>query len=98
MEMSIAFDSHKRYPLAFVEDEQGRMIDECRIDHQRGAIRAYLEPFPDGTPVAVETIGNWYWIVDETQQRTDAPRGLRPDPGGEVAHDAAPGWVLSLRW
>ena len=74
MEMSIAFDSHKRYTLAFVEDEKGQMIDECRIDHQRGAIRAYLEPFPDGTPVAVETIGNWYWIVDEIEAARKVPR------------------------
>jgi transposase len=74
MELSIAFDSHKRYTLALVETEKGGVLDESRIEHQRGAIRAYLEPFPDGTPVAVETIGNWYWIVDEIEAAGKIPR------------------------
>lgn len=73
MAISIAFDSHKRYTLALVEDEEGRAIDESRIDHKAGAIRAYLEPFPDGSPVAVETIGNWYWIVDEIEAAGKVP-------------------------
>ncbi|NOZ19639.1 MAG: IS110 family transposase [Planctomycetes bacterium] len=74
MEMSIAFDSHKCYTLALVEDEEGRIIDESRIEHERGAIREYLESFPDGTPVAVETIGTWYWIVDEIEAARKVPR------------------------
>ena len=32
-----------------------------------GALRGFLEAFEPGTPVAVETIGNWYWITDEIE-------------------------------
>jgi len=32
-----------------------------------GAIQAFLENLPEGTPVALETVGNWYWIADEIE-------------------------------
>ncbi len=32
-----------------------------------GAIQAFLESLPEGTPVALETVGNWYWIADEIE-------------------------------
>jgi len=37
------------------------------VNHEPGAIRAFLSRFPPGTPVALETVGNWYWIVDEIE-------------------------------
>jgi transposase len=70
----IAFDSHKRYTLCSVEDDSGRVIAEERIDHVRGKIRRFLLRFPKGCPVAVETIGNWYWIVDEIEEAGMEPR------------------------
>ena len=44
--MNIAFDSHKRYTLCSVADDCGRVLEEVRIDHQRGAIVDYLCRFP----------------------------------------------------
>lgn len=70
---TIAFDSHKRYTLCRVEDAKGSLIEEHRIEHERGMITEYLRRFTPGSAVAVETIGNWYWIVDEIEQA-----GMRP--------------------
>jgi hypothetical protein len=64
---NIAFDSHKRYTLCSVEDQKGRILTEQRIEHEKGAITGFLKQFAPGSPVAVETIGNWYWIVDEIE-------------------------------
>jgi hypothetical protein len=69
----IAFDSHKKYTLASVERVTGAMVCERRIEHERGAIRRFLEGFERGSPVAVETIGNWYWIVDEIEEAGQIP-------------------------
>src|SRR4029453_9939658 len=33
-----------------------------------------LLPLPAGSPIAVETIGNWYWIVDEMRDAGHEPR------------------------
>lgn len=71
---TISFDSHKRYTLCSVEDGQGRILAEGRIPHERGAIRGYLGRFTPGSTVAVETIGNWYWIVDEIEEAGMKPK------------------------
>jgi len=70
----IAFDSHKRYTWARIEDENGNNVHECRIEHQRGNIVGFLGRQQPGSVVAVETIGNWYWIIDEIEKA-----GMRPD-------------------
>jgi transposase len=70
----IACDSHKHYTWALVQDETGRVLREQRINHTRGALRGFLEGFEPGTPVAVETIGNWYWITDEIEAAGMVPQ------------------------
>ena len=55
----IAFDSHKHYALASVEEATGRIVYERRIAHERGAILRFVSEREPGSPVAVETIGNW---------------------------------------
>lgn len=64
----IAFDSHKHYTFARVENENGENPQEFRIEHRRGSIAGFLSSQQPGSPVAIETIGNWYWIVDEIEQ------------------------------
>ena len=64
----IAFDSHKHYTFVSTEDENGNNIKESRIEHQRGNIAHFLRQYRANSPVAVETIGNWYWIIDEIEQ------------------------------
>jgi hypothetical protein len=68
----IAFDSHKRYTFASVEEHTGNILRDARIDHHRGAITEFLSVWKTGTEVAVETTGNWYWIVDEIEAASDA--------------------------
>jgi hypothetical protein len=70
----IAFDAHKRYTLASVVRPDGRLVREQRIAHERGALREFLERCEQGSPVAVETIGNWYWIVDEIEAAGCVPK------------------------
>jgi transposase len=66
MEM-IALDCHKHYSVGSVQTPDGRRLAERRIEHRPGAIREFLRPYSVGSPVAVETVGNWYWIVDEIE-------------------------------
>jgi transposase len=70
----IAFDSHKRYTLARVENENGEEAQEFRIEHRRGNIAGFLSGQQPGSRVAIETIGNWYWIVNEIEQAGMQPR------------------------
>lgn len=70
----IAFDAHKRYTLASVEREDGHRLWEERIPHERGKLREFLARCERRSPVAVETIGTWYWIVDEIEAAGCVPR------------------------
>lgn len=70
----IAFDSHKHYTVASVQSINGQIIKEARIDHGRGNIVRFLAQWDKGSPVAVETIGNWYWIVEEIEHAQMHPR------------------------
>jgi transposase len=70
----IAFDAHKHYTLASVATMDGRTIREERVDHERTALRQFLERYDRGSPVAVETTGNWYWIVDEIEAAGCVPK------------------------
>jgi transposase len=70
----IALDAHKRYSFASVEGIDGTRRTEARVEHGPGAIRQFLEKFDRGSPVAVETVGNWYWIVGEIEEAGMVPR------------------------
>jgi len=65
---TIGCDAHKHFSLFALLDEKGDLVQRTRVGHVPGAIAAFLSQFPEGTPVALETVGNWYWIVDEIEE------------------------------
>src|SRR6266705_6010244 len=69
----IAFDSHKHYTWASVQTPTGTLLQEGRLEHRAGLIRSFLQQWDPGSPVALETIGNWYWIVNEIEQAGMTP-------------------------
>lgn len=70
----IALDAHKRYSQVCVQDQNGRILCEKRVDHSRGTIKRFLSSWTPGANVAVETVGNWYWIIDEIEQAGMIPK------------------------
>ena len=71
---SIGLDAHKRYSQFEVLDCFGNTLSRGRIPHNRGAIQEFCSQFSPGTPVALETVGNWYWIADEIESAGCIPR------------------------
>lgn len=78
MKEYISLDVHKRYTLAEREAVTSKRAFQRRIEHQRGAIAAYLADAEPGTAVAVEATGNWYWIVEEIEQAGCVARLVHP--------------------
>ncbi len=68
MDYIIGCDAHKHYSQFAVLEEDHTRCKQVRVEHERGAIREFLSEYPEGTPVALESIGNWYWIVEEIEQ------------------------------
>jgi transposase len=69
----IGCDAHRRYSLFAVLDTSTLSAEQTRVNHISGAIREFLSDYPEGTPVAIETVGNYYWIVDEIEQAGCVP-------------------------
>ncbi len=68
-------DLHRDYSVFATVDEEGRVSGPWRVEHDRDRteLRTFLRRFAAGTPVAVETTGSWYWMVDELEAA-----GLQP--------------------
>jgi len=70
----IALDVHKKYTWARVENTQGERLYESRLAHVHGTIKNFVHRWAAGSPVAVETVGNWYWVVDEIETGGGKPQ------------------------
>src|SRR3972149_5659081 len=64
---TIGCDAHKHFSMFAVMDPEAKVYRQQRVEHETGGIQNFLEGFPAGTPVAIESVGNWYWIVDEIE-------------------------------
>ncbi len=63
----VGCDAHKHYSQLEIQDSSAQLLRRCRLDHARGALRSFFSTLPAGTPVALESVGNWYWIADEIE-------------------------------
>ena len=70
----IALDVHKNYTWARVENTKGDRLYESRLAHSHGTIKNFVNRWAGGSPVAVETVGNWYWVVDEIEAGGGTPQ------------------------
>jgi transposase len=57
-------DVHKRYSQIAVLNAEGQLCQQTKLVHSPEILKAYLDQYPGGTPVAFETVGNWYWIAE----------------------------------
>ena len=71
---NIALDVHKHYTWGRVENPQGQQLYASRLAHGRGCIKNFVQRWTPGSPVAVETVGNWYWVVDEIEAGGGKPQ------------------------
>lgn len=66
-------DAHKKYSLFTYLDELGHPGPYVRVENERYQFRQFLENLPPGSPIAVETVGSWYWMIDEMERTGHMP-------------------------
>ena len=66
-------DAHKRYSIFTSVDDTGSVGPYVRVENNRLLFRGYLEEIPPRSQIAVETVGNWYWMVDEMEKAGHIP-------------------------
>ena len=63
MQKYIGCDAHARYSIFASLREDGRWDPLVRVEHNEGEMERFLKQLPAGSPVALESSGNWYWLV-----------------------------------
>jgi len=66
-------DAHKQYSVFGQFAGYGKTAQTVRVPHSINEYRYYLWSLPQGTTIALETVGNWYWMVDEMEAAGHKP-------------------------
>jgi transposase len=66
-------DAHKHYSVFAFHGEKGPLGRPVRVEHDRESFRRFLRGLPEKTPIAVETIGFWYWLIDAMEEAGHNP-------------------------
>lgn len=74
MKKYIGCDAHARYSIFASVGEDGRWDAPVRVEHNELEMERYLKQLPAGTPVALESSGNWYWLVRAMEEAGLDPR------------------------
>jgi transposase len=78
MEYYIGCDAHKKYSVFAGISEAGEIIPAQRVEHDRENYRSFLKSLPPSSQIAVESVGNWYWMVDEMEKAGHVPALTHP--------------------
>lgn len=73
MKQYIGCDGHKQFSVFVAVDELGRASPAQRVKHERTEFQDYLRSLPPGSPIALETSGHWYWMVEAMEQAGHEP-------------------------
>jgi len=69
----IGCDAHKKYSVFTAIDSDCRVVLTEQVAHDKGGFRQFLSSLPVDSPIAVESTGNWYWIIDEMEKAGHRP-------------------------
>jgi transposase len=78
MKHYIGCDAHKKYSVFVTINEKGQSSSAERVEHDRELYRKYLGCLPPGSPIAIESVGNWYWMIDEMEKAGHSPVLVNP--------------------
>lgn len=73
MTQYIGCDAHKQFSVFVAMDETGQASPPLRVEHQRTEFQDFLRGLPPGSPIALETSGHWYWMVEAMEQAGHQP-------------------------
>ncbi len=73
MKQYIGCDGHQQYSVFVAVDEAGCASRPQRVEHERTAFQDFLRGLPPGSPIALETSGHWYWMVDAMERAGHQP-------------------------
>lgn len=73
MKHYIGCDAHKKYSVFAGINGAGEIIPSQRVEHNREGYRFFLEGLPPASQIVIESVGNWYWLIDEMEKAGHIP-------------------------
>jgi transposase len=81
-------DVHKQFSVFAEIDEDGVIHGPTKVDQDTDELEEHLKSLPEGTPIAVETCGHWFWIVDRIEAMGHKPRLVNASRASKMMGDA----------
>lgn len=78
MKYYIGDDAHKEYSVFRTVDEKGNVGTAERVTHDKELYRRYLATLPPLSPIAIESVGNWYWMIEAMEKAGHKPILVNP--------------------
>jgi len=78
MKYYIGDDAHKKYSVFSVINERGVVSSSEKVPHDKGLYQKYLKTLPAGSPIAIESVGNWYWMIQAMEEAGHTPILVHP--------------------
>jgi transposase len=78
MKHYIGDDAHKKYSIFVTVNENGNTSTSERVPHDKDLYRKYLATLPPDSPIAIESVGNWYWMVEAMEKAGHTPILVNP--------------------
>jgi transposase len=78
MKYYIGDDAHKEYSIFRTVDEKGNVGTAERVTHDKELYRKYLATLPPISPIAIESVGNWYWMIEAMEKAGHKPILVNP--------------------
>jgi transposase len=66
-------DAHKRYSVFVSMNDRGKSGVPVRVENNRALFREFLRELPSRSPIAIESVGNWYWMIEEMEKAGHNP-------------------------
>jgi transposase len=78
MKYYIGDDAHKKYSMFRAVDEKGNVGSPERVTHDKELYKKYLTTLPPCSPIAIESVGNWYWMIEAMEKAGHKPILVNP--------------------
>jgi transposase len=78
MKHYIGCDAHKKYSIFVTLNENGKASSTERVQHDKELYRKYMNTLPPGSPIGIESVGNWYWMIEAMEQAGHQPILVHP--------------------
>jgi transposase len=73
MKYYIGDDAHKKYSVFVTIDEKGKASSAERVPHDKELYRKYLATLPPASRIGIESVGNWYWMIEAMEEAGHQP-------------------------